>query len=183
MRLDGDLMVELVLSNDETRPHLNSAWLDVEAGRLVATNGHALAIVPVELEPGDKAGPVPPGAVRAARKRETECQEGAVVCGDVTYKRGDAEHPASTAEKRAQIVPSFRPGDAGTVTFGLNAALLLKLARSIGAHASEGYTFVGLTVKIPEPGKPMLSCILVTPGTNLDDSGAVGALMPARVGK
>lgn len=62
-------------SVDETRPHLSNILLefepnDMKVAVVVATDGRCMAIVPVELDPLDVAGPIPKVAFQLARQFE-----------------------------------------------------------------------------------------------------------------
>lgn len=189
MKLSREFKAERCLSTDAYRPHITSAWLDVEAKRLVVTDGHALALIPVDVGPGDRSGPVSAEAVKRIRLSSTTAtaRRDLVVHGDVMYRRPkNLVHPAGTAEKRKSIMPTFKRGDAGTVSFGLSPALLLALSAAMGRPGDKGRG-VCLTVRIPErddKGKqrPMLDGILVTlESDDGDDDHPVGVLMPRRV--
>lgn len=67
MKLPKNCKIEKATSTDSTRPAIGEPWLDVEAGKLVATNGRIIAVVPVEIEEGDASGYVTAEALKAAR--------------------------------------------------------------------------------------------------------------------
>lgn len=172
MRLDPKYRVEKVVSKDALRPHLNAAHLDVDAKRLFATNGHALASVPVDVEARDRSGRVPVRALKQHRKgAKVVARLGLVVVGDELHRRGESNHPLATEANRTSVWPSFKRGDKGTVSVGLSAALLHELANALG-EADPARAGVVLTFR-PKTYEP----ILVEPATAGD---AVGVLMPMR---
>jgi hypothetical protein len=64
--------IESAVADEGSRYALHAAYCDVESKTLVATDGHQLAVVPCEPEPGDKSGIVPKRAfdlARAAQRR------------------------------------------------------------------------------------------------------------------
>ena len=95
-----------------------------------------------------------------------------------------------------QVTPTFKAGDAGTITIGLNAEYLLALARALAV--SKKAAVVELTIKLPKVTKVtdawdpeerqnmtehlvldhMLDPIVVKTSFSSD---AIGVLMPARV--
>jgi DNA polymerase III sliding clamp (beta) subunit (PCNA family) len=64
--------IELVAAKNDCRFYLNDPYFDAEGKRLIATNGHVLAIIPVEETDGDVSGPVSRDAIAAARKATKE---------------------------------------------------------------------------------------------------------------
>ena len=67
----------------DVRVQIRDPHLDVENKCLVATDGHKLIRIPVEVSPADTSGPVPLDAIKDARKRKLESAE--IVCnGDAT---------------------------------------------------------------------------------------------------
>lgn len=64
-----ELLIEQFVSTDETAGLLmQSPWLDVENERLLATNGHIAARVPISLNENDASGIVPLEVFQLARK-------------------------------------------------------------------------------------------------------------------
>ena len=49
--------LEKMVSKNPLRSSMNHCYLDTKKGNLVATNGKALVIIPVEIEDGDTSGP------------------------------------------------------------------------------------------------------------------------------
>lgn len=62
--------IEKLTRNDAEAPeYTRYVWYDVENGRLIATNGHALVVAAVEPEAEDVTGLVIPAAIRYARSQ------------------------------------------------------------------------------------------------------------------
>lgn len=106
----------------EAPEYSRHVWYDVENGRLVATNGHALVIAAVEPEPRDVSGLVPQATFRYARtllyKRmySTQCLSEQFIFGDgTTMPRPQGEFPDYAA-----IVPKV----AGPPTLTFNPEVL-----------------------------------------------------------
>lgn len=158
MKMDPRFRPELCASQDDSRYSLLTPWLDPVKKRVVATNGHMLVAVPVEDVPGHgREEPVGPLQLAMARKGEDFPH---VVGAHVKY-------PAYE-----QVVPTFRPGSPGTVTIGLSAEYLRKIAEALGADKGQ----VLVTVSVERPFDPLL----VTDAWNGRDLGAYGLLMPVR---
>jgi hypothetical protein len=167
----------LVASKDETRPHVLSGWLDVEAKHLVVTNGMAIASLPVDLDPRDCTGYIPraalrllaKGAVGVARKRWC-------IFGDRIYRRWQDEkgHPAGKAAVRAQIIPQFIRGDEGTTSISLDPQRLKELACAMGA------TTVVLTFNPAVRTDPFLVSSADDYAKGDEPDRVLAALMPCR---
>lgn len=173
MRLSREYKIEKVASKDLTRQHICHPHLDTEKKHIAASNGFVLALVPVEVEPSDQGGAIPSDACKAARgAKHIRADRDLAVCEDVRYVRpGGVQFPPID-----QMIPAFKAGDGGTVTFTITPRLLMELAAAIGQGGKRG--MVSLTVKLPEGGQPMLDPILVKPSDPSDP--AMGVLMPAR---
>lgn len=174
------------------RPHY-SVYLD--RSRLVATDGHILASVPVvvdEPEDGrdkDKTAAIPPArgllpaeAIKEARKRAKRGHPGvlvvqdreAVIPGGPSYPRPD---PKLVFPRYEEIVPKESlPGREGYVTFSIDVALLARCCKAIG---TEKVTIV-MHPNISDLGIPAM----IFPNAYLDSkqdlNGPFAILMPLR---
>lgn len=172
------------------RPVLEHVYLDGD--KLVATDGRALAIVPVVLEDGESPASEPPAScmidgelVRLAEKvagkgdaKIALTEKGA----SVTDKKGaklERIIPFSDQETVLQY-PQYRqvipdPEKLIVATVSLDAALLLKLAQAMGAESPETrQAIVTLKLTCTEGEEP----IQVSTSRN---KGAFGVIMPCRV--
>lgn len=135
MRFDPKVKPEVFACKDSTREHLTRVQLDCEHRRLVATNGHAMIVTPVEDCDDDHTGPIDPAVLIAARKATkympSLAANGCVKLPDgTTYLRpGDAADfppwqnvmPAKDRQVRARI--------------GVNAGYLADIAKACGRDA------------------------------------------------
>jgi hypothetical protein len=197
MKIDTKYETERLVSKDPTHLHLQNLHYDLQKQRLVVTNGHALAMVPVTPDEGDASGWVSIDALKAARKAaggrseaEIHANGSLAISDGVTFPRPNVETAFPPYE---QVVPDYRQGSPGTVTIGLNAALLLELAKALGAHKKKSGPMIYLTIKLPKaigpdiPKKPntsslmldaMLDPVVISAG---EDERAIGVIMPCRV--
>jgi DNA polymerase III sliding clamp (beta) subunit (PCNA family) len=145
MKFDPKVRPEVFASKDETRTHLVNVHLDLEAKRLVATDGHRLIATPVEDVEADHGGPITAAALAEARKLTTrkrgghEARLGAN--GALTLLNG-ATFPRPEPEQFPdwqRVVPSWRT--ALTIvsedftaprTIGVNAKYLAGVFEAIG---------------------------------------------------
>ena len=59
-----------ICANDGIMRHIDNPYLDVDAKQIVATDGHGLILVPVEIEDGDQSGYIPIDAIREGQKKQ-----------------------------------------------------------------------------------------------------------------
>lgn len=155
--------IEKACSSDLTRPGLASPYLDLQSPSqpmLVATDGYILVALPVVVEPGDKPGMVPAGAILLARKfknRQPKQADGSreeprsiIRCearqcvvstpdGEVSFPRPEAAFP----EHWRQVVP--RPGMNFPVKeMCFNPYLLVRIMDACGLSGSRACVGAGL---------------------------------------
>lgn len=140
---------------DERRPALAQPWLDVASSVLVATNGAALAVVPVDLELTDTDGPIPLLALDAGRRKarkdeirgsasEISCNGTAdVPAAHATFERPNVEEPLPNWH--AMLEP---PAPKHRLEVTLSPRLLWELAQALGAET-------GLTLRFYGAEKPI----------------------------
>jgi hypothetical protein len=160
MKLDPKYHPERCISTDDDRWNLSAPYLDKERGKIVATEGHMMVVIPATVEEGDVAQHLTDVDLRHAR-------------GEVAEEEPDRNRGAFPRWHEA--VPAFKPYDPETLTFGLSARFLLDIAQAIGAHDEQ----VVLTVHRAgvNDGMP----ILVTERPRLGPEDAYGALMAVRI--
>jgi len=154
MRLNRRFSPWKVASKDITRQHLTHCYLDVEKQKLVATNGNAMAVVPVdELSqspgpcPNDESGFVSVAALEQAKKLTPKSLDGVILSANGQHVfLGGATMPRAKAEPLEfppweRVVPSYRRGSAGTVTIGVDPTMLATLAKAIGEERAVSLTF------------------------------------------
>lgn len=178
MKSEKRYKLEGVVAKSSRYPGATHVRLDVEGKRLLATNGHALAIVPCEPEEGDVSGAVTVEALKAARKAgmvETRlaCNGALEVPGGASFPRPspeDAEFP-----KVDHVVHQGEP----VFRVAINAESLAKLAQALGAV--DGYVrleFFGsrvpFRVTTGKEGELGVIMPVTIDGWPKDDGNAVG---------
>ena len=170
--------LELAVDNSKGsyRPVLTQAHLDVETSRLMATNGHILAVVPVDVEPGDVSGPVSIDAIKAARKTDKRCEQYEIKCNGSLELSDGQSFPREGEFPQYPDVDSVsrqvdKPAD---FTINLNAELLYKLAQAIGADKKGDYR-VRLSFRDIHSDKQKTAIEVTNPANE-----AHGLLMPMR---
>lgn len=200
MKIDTRYETERLVSKDATRPHLHNLHYDKGNQKLVATNGHAMAVVPVVPSDDDVAGWVTPDAMRAARKAAGKMSSGEIHANGALAVKDGPTFPRPGAlgvgfPPYEAVIPGYRQGDAGTVTVGIDAALLLELAKTLGAHkTTQGCALVHLTIKLPdvtyrpdiipvreETEHLVLGEMLDPMVVSVGNDPAVGIIMPVRI--
>ena len=138
MKIDPKLKLEKIAGVKDARPYLRDPHLDVENKCLIATDGHKLVCIPVEVSPTDTSGPVPLDAIKDARKRKLESAE--IVCnGDATLFDSNSGKPLSHFERvdrgKFPDYQSVLPDDSEDpiVSVRLNAKYVLQLAEALSA--------------------------------------------------
>jgi hypothetical protein len=195
MRLSREYEVDRVVSKDETRPHLCNCFLDVEKQKLVACDGHAMAVVPIVgvgespgEHPNDTTGLVSPASIRAARKLGSKHDPIALSANLKHTLTDGTTMPRPTGNGISfppyeQVLPGYRKTDENMVTFAFNAELLVQLCKAIGADPKN------VTVTIPNPGRDpaakmfdsqLRHVAVLDPLVVEGKDGAVGVLMPCR---
>lgn len=179
MKLHKQCKIELVASKDETRSSILNPYLDIEPGkdgapaigRIVATNGIAIAVVPVKLEDGDVAGFVSADALAAERKagHGIVCNGTLSVIAGPTFKRPEEAEFSKFPNWRLVIPDASRPVG---MKLAFDVKMLYELCKAMGC------TSVTLTVENE------MSPIIVRPsqGKRHDaaELGAYGVIMPLK---
>lgn len=181
MKFSRSAKIESAVKADQSRYEMRHVYLDVTepatseafgSGRMIATNGQMLAIVPVVIEEHDVAGFVTVEALKAARKAGVRYHEATLKAnGSLSIPNG-ASYPRPTDGERAPtdrvlaIVPAEKTP--GSVTMRFNANLLATLASAIGADDG----FVEITA-IAGAGPMRVMC---------GKDGTLGVLMPTTGG-
>jgi|TARA_Y100000310_G_scaffold65708_1_gene61171 hypothetical protein len=156
----------------DLRDCLQSPWL--ENGNLYATNGHIVARIPVETEPGETNGEVKMDAITAAAKLAPKGDKPQVIANGNLQVPNGPEFPRSTEIKYPNVTRIFeetteREHDL-TVTF--NADLLSRLSAAIRKDGKPG----GVRLKFKnDPNAPIL---VETFTGNSGECDAIGILMP-----
>ena len=177
MKIDPRLKLEKIASVKDVRPQIREPHLDVENKCLVATNGHKLVRIPVEVSSADTSGPVPLDVIKDARKRKLGSAE--IVCnGDATLIDSDSGLPLSHYKRtdngqfpdyeRILIDDSKKP----VVSVRLNAQYVLELAQALAAGGGRGKEPV-VRLDIFDDASPVRV-------VSEKEPGRVGLVMPCR---
>lgn len=140
MKIPRNCLIEQCVIRQAGRLAIDHLYLDIETadgrrlGRLVATDGKALAVIFVEVDDGDVPGLVSTRALIAARELvgtratvELHCGVLRLVTADgVSYPRPEGDYP-----KWRELIPSR----AATTEITLDARVLSRLAAAMGTHA------------------------------------------------
>ncbi len=177
MKLLKENRIDLIISKDATRPHLASAYLDLDGPSpvLVATDGHRLVKLPVKACDGDTTGFVTGEALKAGRQSVRKGEEFSISANESLYVQNGPTFPRPTDATAGCFPPYSKviPGKRDTVSICLNAHYLWELAQALGADK-----FGGVVIEF-NPAGPM-DPIVVKRGTKEDDAGGIGVLMPMR---
>lgn len=164
--------VELAAATDVSRYTLQAVKLDVEHKRIMATDGHILAIVPCEVSPEDHSALISTEAIkqlRAMQKRAKSVPVQVRTNGKVTAtgKGETAEFELATGQ--FPNVDMVIPKHDGPATITLDVELLMRLAKAMNTKGSK--LVVSLYVK------DQVSGVLVKASGNTE---AIGVIMPCR---
>src|SRR3990172_5585006 len=120
--------IENGVAKKDMRYYLNDAWLDVEKKRIVSTNGHICAIVPIEMDDGDTTGPVSVEVLKQARKFKSthiKANGSYTLDNNATFERPGMDSKYPDVDR---VVPNK---ETDTVEIVLDATLLLMLPDTI----------------------------------------------------
>lgn len=193
MRIHKELRPELVASNDPSRFTLTAPWLDKAAGKVIATDGAVMVVLPVidVAEQDEEGAYLTADALKAGRKAAGRIMDYAELVATrkgVTLPLNGTVLPTDSALTEANP-PNWKrviPEDPGGFTVTLDAELLVRLQRAMGATS--------VTLCFAAGKNPELCPMLVKPsmgGRNskvrvkygsLPAPDAFGVLMPCPVG-
>lgn len=182
MKLHKEAKIEAITTSDKQRIALREAFLDIspDGAKLIATNGKAMAVIPVEVSPDDHAGYVSKDVLKAARKaagRLTDVQVAlngaAQLPNGITMPR-DGEAKDSQFPNWRKVWPNFEGKP--TVTLAIDAHMLAKLAEAMGT------TGVKLTVCPQQEGESFVRPVLVSPCGSGDYSQRISPACPEAKG-
>ena len=162
--------IELAVSKDTSRPQIGHVHLDVDKSRLLATNGHIAAIVPVQLDSGDTSGPISIDAIKQARKEDKRSGDYHIRAnGGLELSNGAMLPRESDVQQFPDIDRVINPNGEPVVSVSFNAKLLYELAQALGT-TNRGQHQVTLEIRDEN------NVILVT----ARGCEAHGAIMPMR---
>lgn len=174
MQISKTARIEKVASSNATR--LNMNYVQLAEGidgklALIATNGHALAICPVDDAENDDPGPITADAIKAARKVGTRKQP-LIIKTNGCYQFDNGLTMEKPDPRDVGEFPNWKrviPGDVPERVIGINPSLLMDLAHAIDSPH-------GVILELGQDG---MNAIKVKPAEN--DNENVGVIMPMRV--
>lgn len=183
MKYANTKIEKCVANKRDPRYYLQHVYLDADNARLLSTDGHHLAVLPVELEDQDTSGAVPADAFKAARKRSNlddkgQCSitinEHCETADGATLPRPDSDFVYPDVDR---IIPD-RDGDRTEVI--INADLLANIQAAITPNELGKQAGVVLSFARGEDGGIAASEAILVLDRQDPDSGALGVLMPMR---
>lgn len=170
MQFETHYKIELAVGDDSRGP-LAFVNYDAEKKRLIATNGHVLASVPCTPDEGDHGVLLSVDSIKAARKANKSTPT--LLCNGVAKVPNGPqfEHPDAWLKfpEWMRVLPTFDTLSRGTVTVAINPALLMTLAKALGAEKG-----VVLTLNLANMDGPIRVV-----GSSASNDG-LGVLMPMR---
>ena len=171
MKIDINYKIDLAANPKENREALRHPYL--EGDQVIATDGHILAVVPIERDNNDTDGPIPSDAFKELKKAtgrglvgEIECSVSIKLVNGLIFDRPEVSQYPSWRE----VVPRENKEVLTTVSF--NPELLLKLAKAIGSS-------YGIKLVIYKDDKEDKGPMRVE--SNDNDNEAYGVIMPMRI--
>lgn len=179
MKFSKDTKIEKVASRDISRASLVNPYLDVKGKRLLATDGHTMAVVRVEVGPDDHDGPVTAEALAAARKAVPRGHDDAFL-----NVNGAQIVPDGPTFPRPAAV-SFPPVDAVIPTYGddairvsFNPFLLLRACEAIGVEREASIVLTFTRENDRNTGKPV---VLAPIKVECERAAGFAVVMPCRI--
>lgn len=172
MKINIQCKVEKAISKNQTRHAITAPWLTAD-GKVIATDGKILAVIPCEVNEGDEPGYIPTDALKASRKGRGATGEMVLTRAECQVLNG-ATYPADnerTAPDWTVVIPS---GDRPIkIRVAFDPERLAALAEAMGAGA--------VILEIEDETSP----ITVRPaskgyGDVPAEPGAFGVIMPCR---
>ena len=166
MKIPSACKVEAIASTDETRPFIGHPFLT--GSKLVATNGQALVVIPIELSEGDADGYVTAAALKLARKGSDNPE---IRCNGTLTLSDGTQLPRPGAQGKP--FPDYRqcvPKDPPTLAIAFSVKNLRALGDALGAQH--------LVLEIKDATSP----VIVRPaGYRVPVQEAFGVLVPYRI--
>lgn len=170
--------IEAAAATEASRYTLQAVKLDVQQKRLMATDGHILAVIPAEVSADDHSGLISLETFKNIRGMEKRCKlavevklNGKVTAESPTGERLEHEYATGTFPNVDMVIPKFD----GPATISFDVKLLLRLAEALKSEPMGKHEpgFVSLWIK--DVNSPIL-----VKSTKSEDKGAIGVLMPCR---
>lgn len=176
MKLDHSHEIHRVLG-ESGKYAIDCAMLEIEdgKGRLIATNGRVLVVLPVEVQEGDEPGLIPAEALGCDRPDGVHPEDLCYFTRELRVSNGRAtiERPAGASIEFPAWRKAIPPADAtGYLEVRLSARLLYDLSRAMGDEAESG----GVRLRIPAPVNGQVRTPI---RVDVDEApGVYGSIMP-----
>ena len=179
MKIDKKYKIEEAASSDKTRYAINCVRIDALNGsaKAIATDGKIMAIVPIELQDGDKSEvSLPCDAIKAARKAAGKVFAPQIkLNGHAVVEDGNGSRAFNYNEDRypnfAQVIPKeSKPDEVYNISFDVK--LLTRLWKALGGEDCR-QAIVKLKIR-KDDHCPM--------EVSVGDGQGYGIIMPCRVG-
>lgn len=162
--------IERAAADGDIRAYLNHVHLNVEQKHVVATDGHILAVVPVEVDEEDTTGPISIDAIKHARKGPKKSDATIIANGEQRIPLMGM----TLARPNDGTFPDYnmclgRVSKSG-LSLSFDAGLLFELARALNRRDSKN---LGVRLDLPSHCS---GGIAVTPADGPE--GAHGVIMP-----
>ena len=188
MKLSRHAEIERLCEDVGTgRDFLAEVMLDTKHSALIASDGKALAFVPVTLEEGDTAGRISGESLKKARRDAGKKMD------EISINVNGSVHCAGVGKPiypRTEVSPDTRDfPDYGAVmpkwdgqSFGIDAGLLLDLAKALGAHPDMGgKARVILTLPKPDEAGKYKGQIAGAIKVTVNGLESIGVIMPVQI--
>ena len=180
MKIETKYKLSQACSADETRLPLLGAYIDGD--KAIATDGRIMAIVPIERVENELNKKIIPAEILKAIEKSklgVICLNGQATLigsrgGEISYPYVDAQYP-----DYKRVLPA--PTDCDKIA--LDAALLAKLAKAIGAHddrRDQTIVILEISMETDADGKRKIDPLAHIGVTCARSPDARGLIMPAR---
>ena len=136
MEMNRDYKPELIFDKDRKMEPYLDIEVDAEGkrtGRIMATDGKRMMVIPVELDDADVSGQIPVAVFKAARAVNKTWSAVTIYCDATAFKLRDGttmpRHEGGKSLQWRQVIPTYP----GTHEVKLNPELLLSLAKAMGS--------------------------------------------------
>ena len=153
-------------------------FLDVAGKRLLATDGRAVAVIPVDVDDDDTSGTVDADAFKRATKLGLSRQDAVLGANGCHRLIDGSTMPRPQSDLRFPLESTdsiLRDAHEGELRIGINADLLAKLAKALGSERVE----LRVTIEERKGKQGVFSAMEVLPIDGIP--GAKGAIMPVLV--
>jgi len=140
--------LEKCAGKKDARYYLNQPYLDTEESAVISTNGHIMAVCPVELDEGDTSGPITAESIQAAIKacpgKRADKTASIKANGSLQLDNGQSFPREELTQKWVDYKRVIPDKDKAEMVISLDAKLLKDLADAIN---TPGTSIVKIHIK------------------------------------